>query len=629
MMQSIIKQSRIVVLPLLLLSCSSSNNEVEQLTHPIRLGTFTYSYTVASNSETVALSGDPTGQTGFAYTQFSESALNDNGQLAFFANSISSDITTEADGIWIRDNQAAISPVANRGGNVSYTSDLQYDLVSPHFLLNQLGQVLFTSTLAGLGVNGTNNLALLISDSSGSVLPLARSGDIAPGWLAPFESTFTEYDLNDFGEAVFIGEVNLGPDSSVDGDLILPGIWKRNGDGSVVSFLSYGDDAPETGSTFSTFGKVNINNHSQLLVEARAGFYWKHGVWIADANNTLAKIAFEGDQAPGLSGVTLGKSSSQATPLMSATINDNNEIVLFSALEGPTVDNSNDHALWFRDTLGKFHLISREGDVAPQSNADIFVSALMGSVGDDTAERPRLNKRGQVLFSTQIVGSSVDNTNDKALWLWDLSGVHKVIQSGESIVGLAPGEIIASFSLAGTSMQLNDNGEVLVQVQLSGPGVDTTNDLALVYYNITSGANIFIRKGENIQVKTGDFRSVSDYLMEGQPGINNSSQVLFAAGFTNSAGLFLISPQAVPLPPRPSDTGGNPNSGCNKTDDGDDDEKEFEHDDNGLEIESSATHADEQEECEIEEDDTHKDDKDSGGHDGGMCPIDEGPRQYL
>jgi len=607
MMRSIKKLGGIVVIPLILLSCSSSNSGDATIARELRLGTFAYSYTVSSSSETIALSDDPAPDTGLTFSSFANSVINQNGASAFYALAKAPNSIVDSDGLWFRDANGVVSLIAIRDGAIANSNGLLFNDISKRFKLNNSGQVLFLSSLAGTNVNAGNQFALFFRDITGNISPIARSGDIAPGWFAPYDYSFTDYDLNDLGEVVFTAEVNLGPDSSVDGDLILPGVWLRNGDGSVVPILSSGDNAPGTGSTFFTFNRVQINNNSQILVEARASIYWRHGVWTVGPNGLPSVVAYEEDPAPGIAGVTLGKTSTNSTPLMNAQINNNNEIALFSIIDGASVNTTNDHAIWLRDGAGIFQLVMREGDMAPQQNADVSVAALMGSDSEVTLGRPQLNNAGQLLLSAQLSGPSIDASNDKVLWLWDKSTFHKVVQSGDTINGLASGESVASFSLSGDSMQLNDNGEVLLQVTLAGPGVDTSNDQALVYYNATSGANIFLREGDSMQVASGDNRIVTDYLLEGRPGMNNSSQVLFAAGFGNSYGLFLTTPYiSGPTPPAPSN-----DSACSShEDEDDDDEHEIEYDDNGLEIESE--HHEEHEACEVEDEDKHSEDHHSG-----------------
>jgi len=619
-MHSIVKLSGTVVLLAAISSCSSPNSENRDSPSQYRLGTFTYSYTISSSSETIALSNDPAPQTSNTFSNFEDAALNDSGQIVFYALANEPSSIVDPSGLWFRASDGSMSLVAMQGSTVLNSAGLLFADINKQFQLNNSGQVLFASSIAGPGVSASNNFALFFRDSDGSILPVARSGDIAPGWTTspPFQGFSPYRDLNDLGEVIFIAEVNLGPDSSVDGDLIVPGIWTRKSDGVLAAAVLYGDDAPGTGETFVNFANTQINNNSFAVFEGRAGFNWRHGVWAIAADGSVVKIVYEGDPAPGINGISLGKASTYATPLIKSASNDNDEIVLFSIIEGNGVSQDNDHAIWFRDASGIFQTVIREGDHAPQLSADIVITALMGSDGEITYTSPKLNNQGQVLFSGQLSGTTIDASNDSAIWLWDPnSGNQKVIQSGDTVTGMGIGETVASFSLNGEGMQLNDNGEVLIEVTLTGATVTTGNDQALIYYNSTSGANVFLREGDAMQVGVGDNRTVSDYLLEARPGINNSSQILFAAGFSTSSGLFLTTPQLSPPTPIPPDSG----TGCtpHKEDESESDESEddfeYEYDDDGLEIDLKHENED------IDDNEEHE--LSSSHHDDETCEVED------
>ena len=380
------------------------------------------------------------------------------------------------------------------------------------------------------------------------------------------------------GEVIFVADVNYGPDSSVDGDLILPSVWLRNSDATLNAAVLYGDAAPGTNAMFEAFGPVQINNNALALLEAHAGAGLSHGVWTRQSDGTLTKIAFEGDATGVIVDATLGKPTTNSTPLMNASINNNGEILLFSIISGMTVSDADDHALLLRNASGNLQLVAREGEAVTELGTGVVASALMGSSSEVVSGRAKLNDQGQVLYTATLSGPGIDTSNDRALWLWDAnSGRSLVLQSGAGISGLNAGETIAGFSLTGTDMQLNNNGEVLLQVTLAGNTVTSANDQALVYYNATDGANVFLREGDTMSVASGDSRVVSDYLLAGNPGINSSSQVLFAAGFGGSYGLFLTTPAVAPPPPPPS----NGNTGCDKEDDHEHSHYEDDDDDDG------------------------------------------------
>jgi len=609
------------VLPLVLISCSESNPKNGSASAAVRLGTFPYAYTISSSSETIAVNGDPAAQSNAVFSRFINTSLNNNGDLAFLAFSRDGVAQVENRGLWLRLSNGNLSPLAWQGAMVNNNPDLLFDSIEDRYHINDAAQVLFASSLSGTAVVPWSNSALYFRDQDGSTIQLARTGDVVADWPSnPTIEYFSSVrDLNQLGEVVYIAWVNLGADSTQDGDLIAPGVWLKRANGMPNLALNYGSVDPANGWMFQTFIDASINNQSNAIVVAQAGPTWRHGVWLIDANDALSNIAVEGTSAPNMVDAMLGNPTTYAYPTMAASQNDNGDIALFSLISGAGVDYSNDHAIWLRDSNANYQLVVREGDLLPSINTDATVAAINASDLLATKGKPLINNNGQVLYSTQLAGSTITGNNDKALWLWDrTSNNHKVVQTGDSVSGLANGEFVASFPMFGDGMQLNDNGEVLLNVTLAGAGVDASNDQAILYYNVVSGANIFLREGDNMNIAAGDSRIVSNYLSEGNPGINNASQVAFVAEFINGSGVFLTTPKvAVPVP-TPA-----PNSGCVEHEDEDDDDDHHADDDmvdHGVDLKSVTpfsvsddvereTHH-EQEECEIEYDDDDHDSHD-------------------
>jgi len=515
------------------------------------INALSYSYQSDSTTETIALTGDPALVSPFEFYAFSESALNNNADVAFYGLRYIPDTLIYRDGIWLHDRLGNFSMLAARFTDVPGVAGLQFDDVNSYFFLNENGQVLFTSSLTGTGVDTANDFAIFFRNVDSSVSMRVREGDSAPGWPGspPFDSFFGIQDLNNNGDSLFNAQVNLGPHPQLPEDIHRPGLWKLNSSGVVELVSKDGDSAPGTSGVFGAYNKSFINDDGLILFEGRASPGLQHGVWTRLNSNPIVKVAFEGDAAPSIAGAQFGKAGTNSTPLMNAVLNDNSELVVFSIISGAGVSDTNDHAIWFRNGSSSYQLVVREGDLAPGIGGGATIAALMGTESEPTMGRPKLNNSGQVVFSGRLQGSGVDASNDGAVWLWDNGTTLLIARTGSSVPGLLSGETIATVTLDGSKIQLNDNGEALFSASIAGPSVTEANDQALILYSQIYGTSVFIREGDTMEVAPGDSRVVSDYLLEGSPGLNSNSQILFDAGYTDiTYGLFLSSPAQIVEP---------------------------------------------------------------------------------
>jgi hypothetical protein len=188
------------------------------------------------------------------------------------------------------------------------------------------------------------------------------------------------------------------------------------------------------------YGQPQLTNSGLLAFEGRAGGGAKHGVWTRDSGGSLSHVAFEGDPAPGIPGAFLGDPTTNSTPLMRKALNEFGEIALFSIISGAAVTSSDDHAIWLRNGAGSFTLVAREGDPAPGTPLGVTFTALMGSDSEPVSDVPSLNNAGQMLFSASLTGPGVDSSNDEGIWFWDGTTLNLVVRMGDSVAGF-PGFI--------------------------------------------------------------------------------------------------------------------------------------------------------------------------------------------
>jgi hypothetical protein len=490
---------------------------------------------------TIALSGDPApGAPGQSFSYFGSALVNDAGQALFYSVT-----NANPDGYWFRDAAGNLSLVAVRFNAVPVLPGIQfYDVFDRPVVLNTTGQFLFGTALVGAGVTTSNDIALWLRNTNGTLTLVARKGDPAPGWPGTphFASFFSRYDLNDSGQIAFTGEIDLVPGQG--------GIWLRDSAGAVSLAVRFGDPAPCTASSFLSFEQPELASSGVMFFEAYVSGF---GVWSRDNAGTISCVAYKGMPAPGIPGASLGKATS-STPLMRKKLNRAGEMALFSIVSGAAVTDANDHAIWFRDTGGNLTLVAREGDPAPGTGAGIIFASLLGTTDEPVRDIPSLNGAGQVAFTASLSGPGVGVSNDTGFWLWNKPGTLALIaRKGDQVPGATPGTVFAGFSAATNSLmnqiQLNDTGEIFFPASFSGPDVTTANDHGLAVWSAAGGLRLVVREGDSLQVAAGDSRIINAFLEPGAPALNNKGQVVFWAGFGASYGVFLASPGADSTPP--------------------------------------------------------------------------------
>jgi hypothetical protein len=464
--------------------------------------------------------------------------------------------------------------------------------------LNDAGQIAFRANLAGDGVDFTNNQGVW-SEGSGSVALVTRAGSQAPGASAgvnfsaePALEAFLPV-LNDAGQTAFYG-------ATTDGGL---GLWSE-GSGSLAPVARSGDHAPGTpsGVNFDFDGLVEtpvLNNagHTTFrsyLSGAGVTSDNEFGVW-SEGPGGLELRARRGSQAPGLPlGVNHGYTCCTG-------LNDTGQIAFASLLSGIGVNSSNDGSVW-SDVSGNLALIARTGSQAPGLPSGVTFNSLFntGSINDAgqiafaaglsnqgsmykqdsiwlynsgsvtpllvrgehppgtpagmTYELfgfwPVLNEAGQVLTGVLLAGSGVDASNELAVYLSDAAGNEKLIlRSGDQAAGAPPGVVFyATLETGLLEGMLNDRGQVSIGQHLAGAGVDVTNDFAIWATDSTGALQLIAREGDQLEVAPGDFRTISELdrtdhsaNSNGWPSaFNNVGQVAFWARFTDgSQGVFV------------------------------------------------------------------------------------------
>lgn len=162
-------------------------------------------------------------------------------------------------------------------------------------------------------------------------------------------------------------------------------------------------------------------------------------------------------------------------------VNDAGLVVFDGRLGGPGITLENGGGLWVETDVG-LQLLLRWGDQAPGTPAGVtlWASAL-----------PVRNTSGHVGFSSLLIGPGVDNTNISCLFSNSAGALALIARRGSQ----APGVPMAvTFSQFGSPL-LNAAGHHAFYCELSGTGVDSTNDES-VFSNAGGVLALLAREGE-------------------------------------------------------------------------------------------------------------------------------------
>ncbi len=168
--------------------------------------------------------------------------------------------------------------------------------------INDSGHIAFSaSTNAGASVGSIGAEGIWSTSPAGTLRDVALSGQPAPGTSTTFSTIFGRFNLydsipviNDDGDVAFSATLT----GLIAGNLRL-GIWAER-DGVVEKVTFESEAAPGTASTFNTLDEPLIDSAGLTAFTATLAD-GKDGVWRETAPGVLAKLALQGEAAPGTS----------------------------------------------------------------------------------------------------------------------------------------------------------------------------------------------------------------------------------------------------------------------------------------------------------------------------------------
>jgi hypothetical protein len=444
--------------------------------------------------------------------------------------------------------------------------------------VNQFGRLAFTQAASVWYVDLAGANQLRVFASAGGPVIGGRPGDT---WRPP-----TSHPLFD-SQNRLVGRTTLastGEDSIVYGS---PGQFLV----LARSSLQAPGYAPGTTFARSGFGLPAMNAAGLVAFDARLSGN-NEGVWYRQPGGPTTLLVGPDMQAPGFSpGVNINGA-------LGPRLNASGQVVLEASVEGPGIDSTNDEVVYWGDPANP-QLLLREGQSVAGSpllesfyrptiddSGTLAVWATLQTpltqqaiiTGSATSMMPiaRSGVRGPGMAPGETWGSNSDTTHfwypvltgsgnavfwgqiagsgggGAGLWTGNGDSLTMVARTGSTVPGLPEGVSILGPSR--DEFAANALGDIVLLASLTGPGVNSSNNTMLAYWNEDTGLEPLVRRGDLFEVAPGDFRAIASIEMIGNAGgedgapvsLNNRREFVWRMDFTNgTTGVFLT---VVPSP---------------------------------------------------------------------------------
>jgi hypothetical protein len=460
---------------------------------------------------------------GFAY-------LNNAGQVAFMANQTGPGVMAANDrGIWAG-SPGALALAAREGDAAPDLAGATYALLTETPSLSGDGAVAFRAVIAGPGIGPANDEAMF-AGLPGAVRLAAREGDAAPGPPGSIYGSFAQSRVNSFHELAYIGTFGSGlqalwfgapggithilsvgypapglpPGISYGllaanapsvvlnsaGQIVYrgmvagPGIVAANDDaiwggtpGSTHLIARAGAAAPGSvtypdGGIFSAFEDPVITDSGAAAFRA-----FLAGPSVTTANDfgiyreiilgVLAKVAREGELAPGTGGAVFDRLDALATA-GAPRMNNAHGVSFRAVVSGAGTTPANDVGIFGHSDIGIVVLIARESDPVVAVGAGV-------TLGSINAVPPVLNGQNRVAFMATLTGGGVTLADDAAILATNGLGDLVVAAREGGAVEVSPGVLRTLTTIrviSGTGTQdgaptsYNDRGVLIFRADLN------------------------------------------------------------------------------------------------------------------------------------------------------------------
>jgi len=377
----------------------------------------------------------------------------------------------------------SITPVAHVGDPVPGLDDISYAyLIGP--LIDDAGNVLFRTFLAGDSIDSTNYVAYLYGPPSGLEV-IAWMGQPAPDMggqvLLKSLDGFKPY-ISETGWITFMSE--LSGEGIIEDYNDMAAFAGPPDDLRVV--LQGGDQAPGLDEgiiidvdSWTWFGGLPSDDGTIMFVGTLTG----PGV---DESNDLAAwlgprddlelVYREGMDAPGTEpGVTFWAAS--------MAVYNNASYAFLGILTGDGIDETNKHGRWIGPP-GGLELVAREGDPAAGFPEGVIYTTVANLVAT--------NNHGETNVWAQIAGPGITEDDHRVIYAGSPNDLVLVSQTGDPAPEAGPEVEVAKL---GNSL-INDQREILYKVTYRGASIDDLNKWA-IYFGPYESPRLELRDGEH------------------------------------------------------------------------------------------------------------------------------------
>jgi len=418
------------------------------------------------------------------------------------------------------------------------------------FRLNNAGQI---SIFYGISLLGT---AILAPRDGLELVPIAVVDDPVPSLGANvYYRDFWHYNLNDSGQSAFYATLSgLGATSqyntvilsNVDGFGMTPiaqSDWHAPGLPSDVLYLYVTDPLLNDRGQIAYFTRLAENGDTNSTDDA----FYKYNNRTGSDYFLLAR---NDNQIPGYeTGVTYWSITRDTLRM-----NNAGQVVFSSAMRGNGIVAPNNRALFMTTDGSDVTTLLRYGDDAPGLGGEVrFKNVGLGSI--------LLNDQGHIAFQGYITGVDVTDDNDNVLFgpLGD-TPLSAIARERDPVPGYHDGAQFKKFF----TIQLNDAGQVAFLAELTGTGIDGTNNYALFATDSDGNLLLVAAQSDTINVsrdpQVEDLRTIAmvrDYIptnIWGNFALNNSGEIALQVTFTDGTSGILVA--MIPQPACSADVNG-------------------------------------------------------------------------
>lgn len=371
-------------------------------------------------------------------------------------------------------------------------------------LLNDNGNVAFGSSLSGTAGGNNDNVGIFIGDGTG-VSQLFRAGQMSPDGNGTVVSP-SLLSLNNSDQICSYAFLSGTSGGSTDN----AGLYLVDS-GSAMQVVGKGQSVPGGNGAFNFFFYGSQNSLGQVGFQATlsgtsGGTSDDRGLYFWNPNGTITQIAREGQAAPDGNGVF---------SFLGETDWSDSGYAVFNANLSGTTGGSADNRGIFRGNGTTVEQIARAGQAAPGGN---------GNFSQFSAAQH--NNSNQIAFQSDLVGTAGGSVDNSGIFRWGTSGIVEIARAGQATPD--GNGIYAGFEDE-RAPAINDAGHVAFLAQVTGTSGGSADGGGIFVGDGTNTAQI-ARKGQAVPTGGASFSNFYS------PTINESGQVLFRAGVTQSNG---------------------------------------------------------------------------------------------